>query len=233
ELLPAGADPREIPDWAAHIPDFRVAEGDDVSAGRVGWAFTVPVADTGVYLRWLAGRFGENGGAMEMRRIASLDEAAAEAPLVVNCTGLGARELVNDAEMRPVRGQVMRVENPGLARFWLDEHHPDGLLYIIPRRGDCILGGTAEVGEEDTTHNLAVAEAIRRRCAELEPELAGARVLEHRVGLRPWRPAVRLEAEFLPGGATVIHDYGHGGAGVTLSWGCAETVVQLASAIPG
>lgn len=228
ELLPPRADPRQVPDWAAHIPDFAVAEGADVPAGRVAWALTVPVADTGVYLRWLAARFADNGGVMEMRRITSLGEAAAEAPLVVNCPGLGARELVGDREMRPIRGQVVRVENPGLTRFWLDDHHPEGLMYIIPRRGDCILGGTAEVGEEDTTPDPDVAEAIRWRCAELEPDLADARLLEHRVGLRPWRPEVRLEAGALPGGAAVIHNYGHGGAGVTLSWGCAETVVALA-----
>jgi D-amino-acid oxidase len=41
------------------------------------------------------------------------------------------------------------------------------------------------------------------------------------VGLRPARPALRLEAERI-GNATVIHNYGHGGAGFTLSWGCAE-----------
>jgi D-amino-acid oxidase len=52
-------------------------------------------------------------------------------------------------------------------------------------------------------------------------------VLEHRAGLRPWRPEVRLEMETV-GGAAVIHNYGHGGAGVTLSWGCADRVVELA-----
>ncbi|HEX6751304.1 MAG TPA: FAD-dependent oxidoreductase [Longimicrobium sp.] len=229
ELLPRRADPHDVPEWASHIADFRVATGGDIPDGRVGWALTVPVADTGVYLRWLAARFADNGGMMEIRRVASLAEAAAACPLVVNCSGLGARELVGDGAMRPVRGQVLRVENPGLTRFWLDEYHPDGLLYIIPRSGDCILGGTAEEGEEDTTPDMDVSEQIRWRCAELEPDLADARLLEHRVGLRPWRPEIRLEAEALPGGATVIHNYGHGGAGVTLSWGCAERIAELAS----
>lgn len=65
------------------------------------------------------------------------------------------------------------------------------------------------------------------------PTRAGPRdkVLEHLAGLRPARPEVRLEAE--PATATrprVIHDYGHGGSGITLSWGCADDVADLADA---
>ena len=227
ELLAPGGDPSVMPEWAAHVPDFRVARADEMPPGAVGWVMTLPVVDTSVYLRWLAARLERAGVAIELRRVASLAEAAAEAPLVVNCAGLGARELAGDRALRPVRGQVLRVENPGLTRFWLDDYNPAGLTYIVPRRGDCILGGTADEDAEDTSPDAATAEAIRRRCVELEPALAEARVLEHRVGLRPWRPEVRLEAETI-GGARVIHNYGHGGAGVTLSWGCAERVVELA-----
>jgi len=50
-------------------------------------------------------------------------------------------------------------------------------------------------------------------------------VLAHRVGLRPARPAVRLDTEFTRHGP-VVHCYGHGGAGVTLSYGCAEEVTS-------
>lgn len=232
ELLALGADPEAVPDWAAHIPGFRAARADEVPEGRVGWAFTVPVADTAVYLRWLAARFAEHGGEVQIAPVRSLADVAGEFPLVVNCTGLGARELVGDGAMRPVRGQIVRVENPGLRSFWLDEYDPAGLLYVVPRAGDCVLGGTADEGEEDTTPDPVVADSILRRCAAAVPALAGARVLEHRVGLRPWRPEVRLEAEAV-GGATVIHNYGHGGAGVTLSWGCADRVVDLARAVAG
>ena len=64
------------------------------------------------------------------------------------------------------------------------------------------------------------------------PLLAGVRVLGGAVGLRPARPAVRLEAEPHDRGV-VVHCYGHGGAGVTLAWGCAEEVVGLVSAALG
>jgi D-amino-acid oxidase len=59
------------------------------------------------------------------------------------------------------------------------------------------------------------------------PELRGARVLSRAVGLRPGRPTVRLDRT-LVAGRPVIACYGHGGAGVTLSWGCARDVVALA-----
>ncbi|WP_435742097.1 DNA polymerase Y family protein, partial [Nocardioides sp. SYSU DS0663] len=54
------------------------------------------------------------------------------------------------------------------------------------------------------------------------PPPAPARVLRTKVGLRPARPSVRLERQ-----GRVVHCYGHGGAGVTLSWGCAEEVVTI------
>lgn len=229
ELMAPGGDPSAVPAWASHIADRRVARPDEVPPGRVGWTLTLPVVDTSVYLVWLVDRLSFSGTEIEIRKVGSLAEAAAEAPVVVNCSGLGARELAGDAALRPVRGQLVRLLNPGITRFWLDDDNPGGLTYIVPRRGDVILGGTAEEGREEIVVDEAAGEAIRRRCVELEPALAGAQVIGHRVGVRPWRPEVRLEAETLPGGARVIHNYGHGGAGVTLSWGCAEAVAKLAN----
>jgi D-amino-acid oxidase len=75
-----------------------------------------------------------------------------------------------------------------------------------------------------------MAEAIRERCIALVPALKDATVLEHKVGLRPGRKEVRLELEPLANNRAVIHNYGHGGAGFTLSWGCAAEVADRAEA---
>jgi D-amino-acid oxidase len=179
-----------------------------------------------VYFGYLLDRFLESGGRIEHRAISSLEEAG-EGHVVVNCAGLGARELVGDPSMEPIRGQIVRVRNPGLERFVLDEDNPEGVTYVIPRSEDCILGGTAEEGEWETEPDPQTAAAILRRCEALEPRLAGADVLEHKAGLRPGRPEIRLEIDYVAQSPPRVHNYGHGGSGVTLSWGCAEETLRL------
>ena len=112
------------------------------------------------------------------------------------------------------------VEQIGLEEWWLAE---DGPTYVIPRSRDIVLGGTEDTGEWDRRPDPETAAAIMARATALVPALAGARVLRHKVGLRPARPAIRIERV-----GDVIHCYGHGGAGVTLSWGCADEVARLA-----
>ena len=174
------------------------------------------------YLSWLAGGLKAAGVPLRTRELADLSPARRAADLVVNATGLGARELLGDRRLTPVRGQVVRVACPGLDEWTLDEGHPDGMVYVIPRGPDVICGGTAEEGAEDTTPDPATAAAILARCRSVVPELAAAEVLGHAVGLRPVRDAVRLERE-----GDVVHCYGHGGSGVTVSWGCADEVARL------
>ena len=117
-----------------------------------------------IYLSYLMDRFAASGGTVQRRTLSSLDEVAGEASVIVNCVGLGARDLVGDASMQPIRGQIVRVRNPGLERFVLDEDNPEGDTYIVPRSYDCILGGTADEGEWDLEPDPETAEDILRRC---------------------------------------------------------------------
>ena len=129
--------------------------------------------------------------------------------------------------MGPIRGQIVVVEQVGLQQWWMDDVTE---TYAIPRSETIVLGGTAEQGNWSRVPDPAAAQAIVARCAAIVPEharaLERARVVAHRVGLRPGRPTVRLEEERI-GGSRVVHWYGHGGSGVTLSWGCADGVAGL------
>ncbi|KAB1145015.1 FAD-binding oxidoreductase [Streptomyces luteolifulvus] len=220
------ADPAGAQAWTAgRVRGLRASTAREYTGTGV-WA-RLPLIDMPVHLRWLRERFLAAGGSVEQRTVSGLAEA--DAPVVVNCTGLGARELVPDTSVRPVRGQLVVVENPGM-RTWLVSTDAAGeMAYFFPQPGRLLLGGTAQEGVWSTVPDPSVAEAIVRRCAALRPEIAGARILEHRVGLRPVRDSVRLEREPLPDGRVLVHNYGHGGAGVTVAWGCAEEAADLAA----
>jgi D-amino-acid oxidase len=220
---------QEDPWWSPCVRGFRRLRPEELAPGYAGgYAFEAPVAEMPRYLPYLLGRLRGLGGTVQQRAVRSLEEAWARAECVVNCTGLGARELVGDTSLHPIRGEVLRVARPPEERFLLDEDETHGVAYVIPRSEDCILGGTAEEGRESLEPDPQQARGILERAARLLPPGTQVQVLEHRVGLRPGRPSVRLELE-QAGSRRLIHNYGHGGAGVTLSWGCAEEVVSLAA----
>jgi D-amino-acid oxidase len=200
-----------------------------------GWRYTAPVVSMPVYLDYLLGRFRQAGGELRIGTVASLAEAAAStpAPVIVNCAGTGAHDLVPDRAVIPYRGQVVVAENPGLTEFFIGQPHGEHeMVYVFPHDGRVVLGGTEVAGDWSAEPDPGTARRILRDCAAVDPRLATARVIEHRVGFRPARPQVRLEAEdaVAAGGRSqrlLVHNYGHGGAGVTLSWGCAREVAGL------
>ena len=202
------------PWWASAVPDL---EHVTPPAGYAdAWSFTAPVVDMPVYLRWLRTRLECLGGTLTRISLGGLPETA---DVVVNCSGLGSRLLARDATTHPVRGQVVLLEGVDVDRWSLDSAGP---TYVVPRSRQVVVGGTEQPGDWSRTPSPETATDILERATRLVPELAGARVVGHRVGLRPARAAVRLEAE-----GRTVHCYGQGGAGVTLSWGCAAEVTGL------
>ncbi|QFY13730.1 FAD-dependent oxidoreductase [Nonomuraea phyllanthi] len=215
------------PDWATTLPGFQPCTPAELPEGfTAGYRFTVPLIDMPTYLDYLQHRIEAAGVSTELRTLSSLDEAQ-PADVVVNCTGLSARSLTDDPRLRPIRGQQVAVTNPGLTEFFSEDTgtSPD-LLCIYPHGDIAVLGGTAIDGDESLAVDHQAAEAILARCRAVEPRLAQARVLDHRVGLRPTRDHVRVEADPVEG-RKLFHNYGHGGAGVTLSWGCAYQIKSM------
>ena len=226
--IAASTDRQAAPfDLATAMGSLSSCDPAELPAGyTVGWRLTSPIVSMSVYLGYLMTRLDRAGGRLREAQFGSLAEAAETtgARVIVNCSGIGARHLVPDPGLTPVRGQVVVAENPGLSEFFLGAGDAPSEIYYFPHGDIVVLGGTEEEGNWSLDPDPATAERILRACAAVQPRLAGATVTAHRVGLRPVRPSVRLEAEVLDGGVVLVHNYGHGGAGVTLSWGCALEV---------
>jgi D-amino-acid oxidase len=230
----------QIPDWAIPLGAQRLSSGamglwpvrDRAQGGgssfKSGFSLPVPLMDTTIYLDYLATRFRKAGGEIHANvRFEKLEDVDANYELVINCAGIGARELAHDAHLEPHRGQVAIVPRiEGLSCAVVCDDEP--LMYAIPRTNDCVFGGTNDFSDnlaaDPVTTDRIVAECSRVLNIDKPP------VLAERVGLRPFRRSgVRLEPDRLGDGRTVIHNYGHGGAGFTLSWGCAGEILDLAT----
>ncbi len=221
-------------DLAGHA-DVRACEPASLPPGYDrGWRYSAALVQMPVYLDYLRSRCERAGARLEVAEVTSLTGAAQRwgARVVVNCTGAWARHLAGDPQVTPVRGQAVVVENPGLTEFFIGL--PSGgheLVYAFPHGGTVILGGSQAAGDWSLEPDPVTAERIVADCAAIDPRLRTARVLSHRVGLRPYRPVIRVEAEppadASGPGPLVVHNYGHGGAGVTVSWGCARSAAAI------
>ncbi len=226
-----------------------------------GWVAEYLFVETPVYLPYLFREYMMSGG-----RIVEVDEqlnreslGEIRSDLIVNCTGLWARELFNDKELYPIRGHLLMIEDAPFPlrsdgsifsyNYTPPETEYGNDVYCFPRSSACppgqrgwLLGGSREEpqqcgGElwrapkaryplfEDVPEPIfTINQSIMRALVGVDIDNFKRRSM---MGYRPGRRGgVRLELtqEF---GRPVIHNYGHGGAGVTLSWGCAAKVARL------
>ena len=232
----------EIPDWAIPlgaqsvipssppVTSSEVKTSPDLRASlfKSGFSLRVPLMDTAIYLDYLANRFQKAGGEINVNvSFQKLEDIDRTFDVVINCAGIGARDLVQDVDLEPHRGQVAIV--PGIENLCCAIVCDDApLMYAIPRTNDCLFGGTNDLSS-DLAVDPATTDRIVTECSRVLG-IEKPRVVGERVGLRPFRRSgVRLDRDRLRNGRIVIHNYGHGGAGFTVSWGCAEKVFELAN----
>lgn len=214
------------PWWKEAVDGYRRPKQDELPDGYIdGYQIEAVLMDTTIYMDYLVEMFKNLGGKIVQRTVHNIQEALDEYEIVVNCTGLGSRELFNDNSIYPVRGQIVKVKPNGFDQVIADDEGPNGLAYIIPRINDIVLGGTTQVNDWNLEVDPKDTEEILKRCATIAPVFKNVEIIGESVGLRPVRDEIRLEAEDYFG-KTVIHNYGQGGSGFTLSWGCAQDVVE-------
>lgn len=192
---------------------------------KSGVFFSTIIADCRHYLQWLTKKFTDAGGKIEVRHISKISELPKAYDVIVNCTGLGAKNLLSDNMLVPVRGQTIRVKAPWIKHFYYGDE-----AYIVPGVDYVTLGGVKDYGSWKMEVNPYQKQFIFDKCVELVPSLKNAEVLYDWVGLRPYRFSVRLDANIIQCDGKhylVVNNYGHGGHGVTLSWGTAKHATEL------
>jgi D-amino-acid oxidase len=215
------------PTWWETQPFVRRLGTDELPAGfAAGLEIDGFMIEPPIYLSWLTDRISKLGAEVTIAEVERLDHV--DGDVVVNCSGLGASALAGDDSLYPIRGQVVAVANPGIRDGVADESDPERIAYVYPRSKEVVLGGSRLAGSSTTFADQASTERILTDCARLDPRVAQLEPIEVRVGLRPGRPSVRVEADRDANGRPIVHNYGHGGAGYILSWGAALEALDLA-----
>lgn len=217
----------EEPVWKEFMPPGSFHEVEAVAL-PVGVArmydVQVPLIETQLFLPWLYNRLSSAGVGFVQAAFSDFEVLSEKFDVVINCTALGSIELCADKMLVPVRGQVGLLAPGPKLPIYLDNEMP---LYVVPRKDAIIIGGTYEPNELSELTEAPTIERILNNAYTVFPQLKDQAIIGSWAGLRPYRPDVRLEKE---AGKNIIHNYGHGGSGFTLAFGCAEAVGELVAA---
>ena len=217
----------EEPVWMEFIPQgtSKKLSKENLAVGvDVAYEIQVPLIETQIFLPYLQNILAQKNVSFEKKEIESFSELSSF-DVIINCSGLGSRTLCNDETVFPVRGQVALIETDTIRPIYLDNEMP---LYIVPRKDAMIIGGTYEENVFDETTESSTIKHLLDVAYSVFPELKQRKIIGSWAGLRPYRNEIRLEHE---AGTNIIHNYGHGGSGFTLAFGCAEEVVSLVGGI--
>ncbi|KAF2015422.1 FAD dependent oxidoreductase [Aaosphaeria arxii CBS 175.79] len=252
--------------FSSQVQNFSLVPAADLTPNcKSGYSYDSIVINPPVYLNYLASRARELGAQFVRARLpvdqgfthavksafAAVDRSEEEPrrdfAAVVNCTGLGAKELCQDESMYPIRGQTLLVRLTSTKevvrkRIILQEDPAaaPAVTYCFPRPGTdmFLLGGTKKADDSSPEPDGETTKGIIARCRNVWPELRDAEieVVSQQVGLRPGRkegPRVEIEDVEIEHGrkVRVVHQYGHSGAGYQLSIGSAKKVLGLVRGI--
>ena len=217
----------------------------------VKWAceYETYTVNVHTYCQYLLREFLDHGGKTIKQRLNSFADMLACLPsqqaeeagqcakaIIVNCSGLGLPSQ-HDPATKIIRGQTVLVRqqfNKTLTR----QCSNGTWSFLIPRPlgGGTIVGGTKQIGDEESNARPEERRQLLANAAKYFPEFVkdakDFEVVQDNVGRRPWRKGgIRIEIDENALGdsskGVVVHGYGAGGRGYELSWGTAEQICVL------
>ncbi|WP_430429884.1 FAD-dependent oxidoreductase [Parasphingorhabdus sp.] len=179
EFTPFLTEPRYGAYWIDHI-QMRPLRQDSQSPGeiflgrRVTDKFRTIMVDPNLYLAALMQDLKEMGVKFWTKKFTALGELTGlPHPALVNCSGLGAGLLFGDENMYPIRGQLTLLKPQPEIDYSFISRQPGGVLYMFPRRGNIVLGGTHQRGYDQLLSEPAEVERQLRGHGELMASLRG------------------------------------------------------------
>nr|XP_053637781.1 D-aspartate oxidase-like isoform X1 [Cherax quadricarinatus] len=232
----SATDPEYVQDpYLSVLTEHRILTPAEIKAIPGGWQYgsfvSTLLIENRLNMPYLMEKFKRRGGRVLDHRLESFEELVDQFDVVCNCSGLGARYLCQDANVMPVRGQIYQVKAPWVENFFMT----DNFTYVIPGINHVTLGTTNQLNSSKQEIDEYDSMNIWGKCTSLVPSLQKAQVIREWVGLRPYRPVVRVERELMtfPSGRTlqVVHNYGHGSYGVMSAPGTSMQAVSLVQEI--
>lgn len=211
--------------WLSFMPEgsYRIVPENELAPGIANrYEVSVPLIETQIFLPWLQAQLSEAGITFRQQKIIQFSEILAGYDWIINCAALGnLHELCKDEALIPVRGQVALLTPASRFPIHLNNEKQ---LYVVPRKDAIIVGGTYEMGVNSAETEPGTIQKILEKAYIDLPFLKTLTVSGAWAGVRPYRETVCVEKDAeLP----IIHNYGHGGSGFTLSFGCAFEVRAL------
>lgn len=163
---------------------------------------------------------------------------------LVNCTGLGSRELCNDSTTVGARGVLLQFDRSS-CQWDVQPESRDSVImiedppmgsetapcYLIPRGGIVAVGGTYLEGDGETEIRIEEMATLMQNARSMGINTDTSKPPNKWVGFRPYRPTARLEVdmEHSKHELKVVHNFGFGGSGWTVFVGAAKEAVSLLS----
>jgi D-amino-acid oxidase len=217
--------PRDPAPYLSVVKNVCHIEFPDVPGGyRFAWRYQTFFIDMSVFLPWLREHLKSGGARFCRKEFRTIEEVAAlQADVIVNATGFGAKSLTHDSKLIPKKGQVATIK----ALPQMDWSISADGFFVFPRSCDAVLGATVESGDETENTDSNVIELLVRANKRVLPTLTMESIRATMAGIRPYRTdGPRIEFERVAG-KQILHNYGHGGSGVTLGAGSAKFAVDL------
>lgn len=241
--VPPRMNAMSINQYAGYTPH---RSGTEIQSGYICDEYFVEMPE---YIPLLYDTYQSLGGTIHRQKVSREDISKLnQQSTIINCSGYGSRYLFADKSMKAVKGHILELpySNPAPIQFSYT-YYPEEYshyTYMYPRQDNVLLGGSYLKGDLDCSQEWTGesmekpidigGEPVPERLVTVNQDILQdiysftTDEIHTTFGYRPYRErGFRIEADE----NGILHNYGHGGSGVSLSWWSAVRVAELETTV--